>query len=380
MVNAVKNFLLKIRLYSVNLIEDLSSPRKMVSKMYLKFLVFRWLILFLLACIYFVSSGVMISNTVFFQLAGFSIIYNFLVTVFILKNFSIKKTLSVVFYIDVIFISIFSAVLGGLNSDTYIILFFIICYYGINRNTTHIFNISAFCVISYSLFTVIITKNKGTHIFNYQDLIIRNLFIIFISYGIFLAVSQIKRYHDLHRKEFALARTDKLTGLPNRHYLEQKLIDEVLYSEYSGSPLNVLIFDLDNFKKFNDTYGHMSGDKLLTIFADIIRQNIRKEDIPIRFGGEEFLILIRDLNLEMAKMIGDRIRTQLEKEHIYVHNGKNRRKVTASCGIAQYPIHSKNIKEVINLADKALYHAKEIGKNTIVVYGDFKEIPEIKVN
>ena len=93
--------------------------------------------------------------------------------------------------------------------------------------------------------------------------------------------NKIKKYGDLHKKEFKMARTDKLTGLANRHYFDQKLGEEVQYADISGSPLNILMFDLDNFKRFNDSYGHVWGDKLLTLFSDIIMQNIRKCDIII---------------------------------------------------------------------------------------------------
>jgi len=110
----------------------------------------------------------------------------------------------------------------------------------------------------------------------------------------------------MHQREFKLARTDKLTGLANRHMLDQKLEEEALYCEYSKKPLNVLMFDIDDFKKFNDTYGHIWGDKLLSLFGDIIKQSIRKTDMAFRYGGEEFMVLIRDLDLEKAKCVADR--------------------------------------------------------------------------
>ena len=173
-----------------------------------------------------------------------------------------------------------------------------------------------------------------------------------------------------HKKEFRMARTDKLTGLANRHYFDQKLVDEVDYADRTSMPINILLFDLDNFKKFNDTYGHVWGDKLLILFSDIIKQNIRSNDIPVRFGGEEFLIMLRDLDIETAMCVGQRIRKQLEKQKIYIGVEEDRRRVTVSCGVAQYPKHANSIKTVIDYADKALYKAKEKGKNMVVSYDE----------
>jgi diguanylate cyclase (GGDEF)-like protein len=185
--------------------------------------------------------------------------------------------------------------------------------------------------------------------------------------------TQVKKFDELHRKEFKLARTDKLTGLANRRYFDQKLSEDVQYSDETGNPLNILIFDLDNFKKFNDTNGHTWGDKLLTLFSDIIKHNIRQSDVPVRYGGEEFLLIIRDLDYERARNVGERIRNQLEKQYIYIKCEDDTKKwATVSCGVAQYPTDSKSIWEVIESADKALYNAKANGKNIIVCYKDIK--------
>jgi diguanylate cyclase (GGDEF)-like protein len=130
------------------------------------------------------------------------------------------------------------------------------------------------------------------------------------------------------------------------------------------------MFDIDNFKRFNDAYGHVLGDKLLVLFSSIIKQSIRNTDTPVRYGGEEFLVLIRGLDIILAKSVGERIRGQLENQKISVESGGKRSRVTVSCGIAQYPRHSSNIKKVIELADRALYKAKELGRNRVVVYDE----------
>jgi len=294
----------------------------------------------------------------------------------------VKKDIGIVFYIDVLLVCFISYILGGIESDIFVVLFFIIAYYGMSRDITSIVNITVFTISMYSIFTLVVERDRLNE-FNYWRLISRNLFMLITAYGISLLITEVKKYDEMHKREFKLARTDKLTGLANRHYLDQKLEEEALYADYTGKPLNILMFDIDNFKKFNDTYGHMWGDKLLSIFGEIVMQNIRKTDIPFRYGGEEFIVLISDLDISTVKGIGDRIRNQLEKQNFNIGDENTKCKVTVSCGIAQYPTHSKDIKEVIDCADKALYYAKEIGKNIVVTYdeiGKLKETVQIDID
>jgi diguanylate cyclase (GGDEF)-like protein len=155
--------------------------------------------------------------------------------------------------------------------------------------------------------------------------------------------------------------------------LEQKLREELDYCNYNNKKLNFLLFDLDNFKSFNDAYGHIWGDKLLVLFGNILNESLRKTDFAVRYGGEEFLILVRDIERDSAKNIGERIRKQLERQRIDIDDKNKNKRVTVSCGLAQYPTDSNKIKEVIDCADKALYFAKENGKNKVVKYIDIKD-------
>ena len=324
---------------------------------------------------FFLVCEVSVSKVAFFATLAIAVVYNAAATMLISKSSEKKRRLpGIIIYADIVLISMFSYQFGGLSSDIYILFFFIIAYYGINMGASQAVSASIFVIILYSISSVFSAKNYMEDL-SLLKLVIRDFFIILTATSASKVMKEVKKYDQMHKKEFKLARTDKLTGLANRHYFDQKLKDEVEYADLSGKPLNVLIFDLDNFKSFNDNYGHVWGDKLLSLFSDIIRQSIRRTDIPVRFGGEEFLILIRDLDTEAAKGVGDRVRRELENQRIFVGNEANRRKVTVSCGVAQYPKHSKNIKEVIENADKALYHAKEIGKNIVV---GFDEIGKVK--
>jgi diguanylate cyclase (GGDEF)-like protein len=247
----------------------------------------------------------------------------------------------------------------------------IIAFHTVLNRKKNAIAICIFSIFSFS-FSCIVEASQGLSDIYFYKMLIKDFLLIFASVGITSINQEVLKYNELHIKEFKMARTDKLTGLANRHYFEQKLIDEVNYSNRTGKPISVLIFDLDNFKRFNDTYGHVWGDKLLTLFSDIIKQNIRSTDIPVRYGGEEFLIILRDLDLVTARSVGERIRMQLEKQKIYIGEGEERRRATVSCGVAQYPKHSDNIKTVIDFADKALYKAKDSGKNIIVSYDEIE--------
>lgn len=331
----------------------------------------RWLIIIIITFYFLFAYNSDSKNIQFMWVIFFSACYNTIISLFLPKNEkNMRKITKFIIFCDVVFVSIISYNLGGINSDMYILYFFIIGFCGIYSNFSFTLIVGLFSILSFSILAL-----KNVEDLNYFRLVIKDVFIIMASIGVMLLNNEIKRYGEMHKKEFKLARTDKLTGLANRHYFDQKLQEEVQYADISGNPLNILMFDLDNFKRFNDTYGHVWGDKLLTLFSDIIMQNIRKCDIPVRYGGEEFLILIRDLDIEMARSIGERIRRQLEKQRIYIGDEDNRKKVTVSCGLAQYPKNSPKIKEAIDFADKALYHAKASGKNIVV---SFEEIGKVQ--
>lgn len=334
----------------------------------------RWLFILLMIPVSFLVPEITVSKSALFQTLAVAVVYNVLVTMATLKNLQKKRKNPALFvYLDILGVAIFSYQLGGINSDVFILFLFIIGYYGIGSDINHAARLSIFTVIVYTI-GCISASRVNLEEMNYWRLLLRDAFIIFSAYAISHITGEVKRYDEMHRREFKLARTDKLTGLANRHYFDQKLKEEAEYADHSGNPLSVLIFDLDNFKRFNDTYGHVWGDKLLALFSDIIKQNIRRTDIPVRYGGEEFLILLRDLDMETAKNVGERIRKQLEKQRIYIGNDDNKKKVTVSGGVAEYPRHSKNIKEVIDYADKALYYAKEIGKNIVVGFDEIGKV------
>jgi diguanylate cyclase (GGDEF)-like protein len=303
-------------------------------------------------------------------------IYSIVVT-FLSRNTG--KMFLCIKYMDVLLMMALIYLTGGVNSELYILLFLFINFCILRDEVSENIKLISITMIIYALVCILSNGYEYGSIL-YIKIFIREVILVMNALCITYAKREVKKYDEMRKREFRIARTDKLTGLANRHYFDQKLKEEVEYADESNSVLNILMFDLDNFKSFNDTYGHVSGDKLLALFSDIIRQSIRNVDIPVRYGGEEFIILIRDLDIVIAKSVGDRVRRQLEKQRIYVGQVDERHRITVSCGAAQYPTHSKNIREVIEKADQALYRAKELGKNIVVTYDDIGKSREMIEN
>lgn len=155
---------------------------------------------------------------------------------------------------------------------------------------------------------------------------------------------------------------DPLTHLFNRRYLEESFERELARCKRRNLPLSLLMIDLDHFKKFNDTYGHPGGDALLSHFGRLLNSLCRREDIPCRYGGEEFVMLLPECDMYSAKARAITI-NQVTTEMQITHQDISLASVTASIGVATFPIHGLDINELIKAADLALYRAKALGRN-----------------
>ncbi|PKN46195.1 MAG: sensor domain-containing diguanylate cyclase, partial [Deltaproteobacteria bacterium HGW-Deltaproteobacteria-16] len=171
----------------------------------------------------------------------------------------------------------------------------------------------------------------------------------------------IETLHDLtERKKMEealtrLATTDTLTGICNRGKIEESLRQEMARSARYGSPLTILLFDLDFFKKVNDTFGHSIGDQVLKEVAATVGKHIRETDTLGRWGGEEFMVLCPGIVAQDAVAIAEKLRQRVEELPIGV---------TISCGIAGC-LPGESMDGLINRADKALYAAKHSGRNLV---------------
>lgn len=178
-----------------------------------------------------------------------------------------------------------------------------------------------------------------------------------------------KQLDEIEQLQVALqeqAIRDSLTGCFNRRYLDETLERELSRSRREGYPLSLVILDLDHFKQINDTYGHLAGDRALTVLAETLRADIRHEDVLCRYGGEEFVILMPRMPLAKAFERAESWRRTIEA--IRVSFGNFELSFTASAGVAAYPDHGKMPDELTHAADTALYIAKNTGRNRVVEY------------
>lgn len=164
---------------------------------------------------------------------------------------------------------------------------------------------------------------------------------------------------------YRMATLDRMTGLFIHHYFQERLAEEIKRAERMNNPLTLLMADLDHFKDINDKYGHPQGDIILKGTANLIHQNIRSFDIPSRYGGEEFAIILADTDIIAAEHIAERLRKRVE-EAIYKIDSAEMR-ITISIGIAQFdPEIDMTSKDLLQRADSALYSAKAKGRNLVV--------------
>ncbi len=161
-----------------------------------------------------------------------------------------------------------------------------------------------------------------------------------------------------------LAIRDDLSGVFNYRFFRQQLYHEVSRSMKFEYPVSLIIFDIDNFKKHNDTYGHPHGDKIIKRFATLLKENIRKVDILFRYGGDEFALILPGTDRVFAVNLAEKLRVVIEHAYFF-RKERSEIKITASAGVACFPSDAKDAEELLQLSDIALYIAKENGKNRV---------------
>jgi diguanylate cyclase (GGDEF)-like protein len=159
---------------------------------------------------------------------------------------------------------------------------------------------------------------------------------------------------------------DGLTGAYNRRFLDEYLMKRLADCVRYQQALSVLLLDLDNFKHLNDTYGHAIGDRALVEFAAMVHAQIRTGDAFVRYGGEEFVLVLSSTELEGALIVAERIRVRAERIVIDVTGDVPPPRVTASIGVATVGVHGATVTELLAAADRAVYRAKALGRNRVV--------------
>lgn len=179
-----------------------------------------------------------------------------------------------------------------------------------------------------------------------------------------------KRFADRLRENLHLsmqmATTDAVTGLYNRHYMTSHLETQLRSACQNQKPLSLAMLDIDHFKAVNDSYGHAAGDEILKEFAQRIARNVRGVDVVARFGGEEFIVIMPDTDVEDAQTIAERLLSTIGSQPFLLEDGSEV-DITTSLGLATSNAETSSASELLEQADAALYRAKEEGRNRVVV-------------
>ncbi|KJU84513.1 sensory box/GGDEF family protein [Candidatus Magnetobacterium bavaricum] len=189
-----------------------------------------------------------------------------------------------------------------------------------------------------------------------------------------IAISQkmIDEVLDANKMLQQLSYYDGLTGIYNRLYIEKLLEKEFDKASAYNTPFSVVMFDLDHFKRVNDTYGHLAGDDVLKSVAKTVGNHIRQTDVLGRYGGEEFLIIVPDMPQSELILFCQQIRASVEKTAIQYEEIEIM--VTLSIGIATYRGDMRDYFQVIHEADIALYQSKKLGRNRVTAYADVEKV------
>lgn len=189
---------------------------------------------------------------------------------------------------------------------------------------------------------VTIFEDVSTHVHNTQSLIEAN--------------NTLKEHN---RMLYQKSVTDSLTNFFNHNYIREILREELIRSTTCSMPLTVAMIDIDHFKMINDTYGHLTGDEVLSMLSDLIRKKTRRSDFVGRYGGEEFLLVLPGTDMQEGTSIVERLRCSIADHAFIIHNKSI--SLTVSCGLSTYK--GQSLHQLIEEADKHLYEAKRLGRN-----------------
>jgi diguanylate cyclase (GGDEF)-like protein len=173
-----------------------------------------------------------------------------------------------------------------------------------------------------------------------------------------------KELESLNTALATMANRDGLTGMYNHRYFHDALERELVRAKRFGNPVSLIFMDLDDFKKYNDVNGHIAGDELLKSVSALMKALCRRSDVLARYGGEEFVMILSGADKEGASVFAERLREEVENFSFAGQDGQDA--ITISIGVASYPEDARNISQLIDYADQALYEAKNGGRNRVM--------------
>lgn len=215
---------------------------------------------------------------------------------------------------------------------------------------------------------VSLRAGQGTPLSLTFEFTVAGVFLAICVYAGFVFQRLRRQRQEMHalRKELAeLALRDSLTGLPNRRSFEKLLREELARAQRYGTSCSVAMIDVDHFKVYNDTHGHLAGDQVLRELAELLRVHLRGTDIPARYGGEEFAVILVQTPVDRAWEVMERLRREVERHHFSGEQVLPTGELTISAGLAACGDVAPSSEELLERADRALYAAKEAGRNRV---------------
>jgi diguanylate cyclase (GGDEF)-like protein len=211
---------------------------------------------------------------------------------------------------------------------------------------------------------IAVGQKINKEIFSQSEKELFSLLVHFIS----VAFSNSILYQEMEQ----ISITDGLTGLYNYRFFKKRLEDEMLRSMRYHHSLSLVLIDVDFFKNYNDKLGHLAGDAALKAVAAILKSTIRQSDVAVRYGGEEFCVILPEENMNSAWEFAERLRKEIEAYHFDGEEVQPGGKLTVSLGVASYPEHADSSRRLIEMSDAALYKAKNMGRNKTYLISESK--------
>lgn len=214
-------------------------------------------------------------------------------------------------------------------------------------------------IVSYVVFVILLM-----HFFNiWISLVLEILLCVLIFITLYLIKYFVKSFD--YEQTYKLAVTDGLTGLYNHRFFQEQMIGQIQNYQRYETPFSLILIDIDFFKKFNDKYGHQSGDAVLKQVALMIKSCVRSTDISCRYGGEEMSVILTNTNKEEAIITANKICETVRNTEVTLATG-DKANVTISVGVASAPLNGLEVQKLIEYCDKCLYKAKENGRNQVI--------------